>query len=75
MHGAGFEAVQVLLWLVQGAEAKAKESLTQLRRSMPAEPLSAALVGLAEYTMNVETAHTIATTRRRGSIGCATSSR
>jgi superfamily II DNA or RNA helicase len=56
MHGAGFEAVQALLWLSQGAEAKARESLAKLRRSMPDEPLSAALVVLAEYILDVEIA-------------------
>ena len=45
----GLKAMQALLWLVQGLEAKARDQVTDLRKNMPASPLSAACVALAEY--------------------------
>ncbi len=52
LHAGGFAALQALLWLVQGQEAKARDLLGQLRRAMPAEPLSAACLALAEYAVD-----------------------
>jgi hypothetical protein len=47
--------MQALLWLVQGLEAKARELLvTGLRKAMPAEPLSAACVALAEHAVDAD---------------------
>jgi superfamily II DNA or RNA helicase len=53
-YAGGFLAVQALLWLVQGLEAKARELLEQLRAAMPAEPLSAACVALAEHAVDAD---------------------
>ena len=53
---AGFLAMQALFWLAQGLEAKARELLRQLRAAMPTEPLSAACIALAEYTMDADLA-------------------
>jgi superfamily II DNA or RNA helicase len=50
-HGA-FLALQAVFWLTQGQETKASEMLQRLRESMPAEPLSAACVGLAEVLVD-----------------------
>ena len=52
----GFIAIQGLLWLVQGQDGKAREQLEVLRASMPAEPVSAACVVLAEYLIDAEIA-------------------
>jgi superfamily II DNA or RNA helicase len=48
----GFMAMQALLWLVQGMESKARDLIAKLRASMPAAPLSAACVALAEYAID-----------------------
>ncbi|MBV8870092.1 MAG: DEAD/DEAH box helicase [Acetobacteraceae bacterium] len=53
-HAGGFLALQALLWLVQGLDAKAGELLLQLRAARPAEPLSAACVALAEHALDAE---------------------
>jgi superfamily II DNA or RNA helicase len=53
-YASGFLALQALLWLAQGLEAKARELLLQLRAAMPAEPLSAACVALAEYALDAD---------------------
>ena len=51
--GAGAHgAMQALLWLVQGLDAKARQVLAHLRLLMPAEPLSAACIALAEYAVD-----------------------
>ncbi|MBV1796456.1 DEAD/DEAH box helicase [Siccirubricoccus sp. G192] len=55
-YAGGFRALQALLWLVQGLEARAREMLTSLRMVMPEEPLSAACVALAEYALDAELA-------------------
>jgi superfamily II DNA or RNA helicase len=47
-----FQAMLALLWLVQGLDAKARHLLAGLRAAMPAEPLSAACVALAEYAVD-----------------------
>jgi superfamily II DNA or RNA helicase len=56
----GFLAMQALLWLVQGMEAKARDLIATLRKAMPGAPLSAACVALAEYTIDptLSKAHT-----------------
>ncbi len=53
-YAGGFLALQALLWLAQGLEAKARELLLQLCAAMPAEPLSAACVALAEYALDAD---------------------
>ena len=55
-YAGGFAAMQALLWLAQGLEAKARELIVRLRAAMPAEPLSAACVALAEYALDAELA-------------------
>jgi len=54
VYASGFLALQTLLWLVQGLEPKAREQMMQLRAAMPAEPLSAACVALAEYAVDAD---------------------
>ncbi|MBF0309527.1 MAG: DEAD/DEAH box helicase [Magnetococcales bacterium] len=49
---SGFQALQALLWLIQGQESKARSVLQQLRLTMPVEPFSAACVCLAEYFLD-----------------------
>ncbi len=48
----GLLAMQALLWLVQGVEAKPRALLGRLRTAMPVAPLSAACVALAEYALD-----------------------
>ncbi len=48
----GFLAIQALLWQVQGLQAKAREQVEALRAAMPADPLGAACVALAEYAVD-----------------------
>jgi superfamily II DNA or RNA helicase len=48
-HDGGFLAMRAVLWLARGLEPKARALVTQLRARMPAEPLSAACVALAEF--------------------------
>ena len=57
-YTSGLLALQALLWLVQGLEAKARDMLGQLRRAMPVEPLSAACVALAEYAVDAALSRT-----------------
>ena len=51
-YAGSFMALQALLWLAQGLEAKARELLGRLRAAMPGEPLSAACIGLAESAVD-----------------------
>ena len=51
-YDGGLLAMQALLWLVQGMEARARELLGKLREAMPAPPLAAACVSLAEYALD-----------------------
>ncbi|WP_424140352.1 DEAD/DEAH box helicase [Roseomonas chloroacetimidivorans] len=53
-YAGGFLALQALLWLVQGLGTKARELLAQLRAAMPAEPLSAACIALAEHAVDAD---------------------
>ena len=53
-YAGGFGALQAMLWLVQGLEAKARELLGRWRAAMPAEPLSAACIALAERAVDAE---------------------
>ncbi len=50
-HDPGYSALQILLWVVQGLEAKARETMSQLNRTIVREPLSVACVALAEYAL------------------------
>jgi superfamily II DNA or RNA helicase len=50
----GLLALQAMLWLVQGLDAKARERLSALRKRMPAPPLAAACVALAEHAVDAE---------------------
>ena len=50
----GFVAIQTLLWLVQGMEAKARSLLEQLSAMTLPEPLSAACVALAEHAVDTD---------------------
>lgn len=56
LFGKGFIALQALLCLMQGQEAKAKTTLTQLRMAMPKEPLSAACIILVERLVDPDAA-------------------
>ena len=56
-YAGGLSALQALLWLAQGLEPKARELLGQLRAAMPAEPLSAACVALAEHAVDPGLTH------------------
>ena len=49
---AGLLAMQALLWLVQGIEARARALLIKLRLAMPPAPLAAACVALAEHAVD-----------------------
>ncbi len=51
-HDGGLLSILTLLWLVQGLEAKARDLAARLRTAMPASPLSAACVALAEYAVD-----------------------
>ena len=51
-HDGGLLSMLTLLWLVQGLEAKARDLAARLRTAMPASPLSAACVALAEYAVD-----------------------
>lgn len=55
-YGAGYAALQALLWLVQGFEAKASVLIRSLRAAMPPEPTSAACIVLAEWFVDRERA-------------------
>ncbi len=55
-HDGGLLAMQALLWLVQGLEAKARRLLSALREAMPPHPIAAACVAMAEYAMDSSTA-------------------
>ncbi len=57
-YAGGFLALQALLWLAQGLEPKARALLGELRAAMPAEPLSAACVALAEHAVDPDLTHT-----------------
>jgi superfamily II DNA or RNA helicase len=48
----GLHAMQAMLWLVQGIEAKARDLVTVVRKTMPTAPLSAACVALAEFALD-----------------------
>ncbi|MFZ1413268.1 MAG: DEAD/DEAH box helicase [Defluviicoccus sp.] len=54
--GDALAAMQGLLWLLQGQDGRARELVAKLRAAMPAEPLSAACVALAEYLTDAEMA-------------------
>ncbi len=56
-YAGGFLAMQALLWLAQGLEPKARALTGQLRAAMPAEPLSAACVALAEHAVDPDLTH------------------
>ncbi len=49
-----FAAMQALLWLAQGLEAKARELLGQLRAAAPAGPFNAACIALAEHALDAD---------------------
>jgi superfamily II DNA or RNA helicase len=53
-YGGGIIAVQAMLWLVQGTEAKARELVKRLGAAMPPEPFSAACVFLATHAFGDE---------------------
>jgi superfamily II DNA or RNA helicase len=55
-YSGGFQALQALLWLVQGLDPKARQLLQQLRAAMPDEPLSGACIALAEFVVDAELA-------------------
>jgi superfamily II DNA or RNA helicase len=55
-YGPGYEALQALLWLVQGQAAKASASIKILRTSVPPEPMPAACIALAEWFIDAELA-------------------
>jgi superfamily II DNA or RNA helicase len=63
-YAAGFFALQVMVWLAQGLEAKARDMVGQLQLAKVAEPLSAACVALAAFAINAESA-------RKSSAGLA----
>lgn len=48
-YAAGFLALQALVWLAQGLEAKARELVGRLQASRVVEPLSATCVALAAH--------------------------
>ena len=52
IYGGAFVALETVFWLTQGLDAKSRELLQRLRRSMPTEPLSAACIGLAEIAVD-----------------------
>ncbi len=55
-YGGAFHAVQALLWLMQGFDAKARGLLEHLRGVKPGEPLSGACLALAEYFVDADLA-------------------
>ena len=55
-YASGFQALQALLWLIQGHDNKARDRLTHLRAAMPGEPLSGACIALAEYFVDADLA-------------------
>ena len=57
IYDGGLLAMQALLWLVQGLEARARELVTGLRKAMPSAPLAAACVALAEHAVDVAQSH------------------
>ena len=48
----GLLAMQAMLWLAQGLEAKARELVGNLRKMMPTAPLAVACVALAEHAVD-----------------------
>ena len=48
----GMRAMQALMWLVQGAESKARDAVNSLRNKMPHTPLAAASAALAEFAVD-----------------------
>ena len=48
----GLQAMQALLWLVQGIETRARVLLNSLRQLKPTAPLAAACVALAEHAVD-----------------------
>ncbi|MGI4943462.1 MAG: DEAD/DEAH box helicase [Janthinobacterium lividum] len=55
-YQGAFLALQVLLWLTQSLEARAREMLKRLSAAMPEEPLSAACIGVAELAVDASLA-------------------
>lgn len=55
-YRGGFKAIRALLDVAQGDAAAARSRLESLRRKMPTEPVSAALVGLAEFAVDPDLA-------------------
>ncbi len=53
-YAAGFFALQAMVWLAQGLEAKARELIGQLQLAKVVEPLSAACVALAAFAIDGE---------------------
>ena len=51
-HNGAFAAMQALLWLAQGLEAKARALLGQVRAAMLTGPFDAACVALAEHALD-----------------------
>jgi len=51
-HPGGWVALQVLLWLAQGFEGKAREQVDQLRNFQVADPLSEACLVLAVHAVD-----------------------
>jgi superfamily II DNA or RNA helicase len=49
----GFRAIQAMLFLLRGLESKARTQLGDLQKFAPHEPLSAALVALVEFFVNL----------------------
>jgi superfamily II DNA or RNA helicase len=48
----GLQAIQAMLWLVQGLEAKARELVGRLLKGIPAAPLAGACVALAGHAVD-----------------------
>ncbi|MDD2706011.1 MAG: DEAD/DEAH box helicase, partial [Acidocella sp.] len=55
-YGAGYVALQALLWLAQGQDAKAGSLITTLRAAPPPNPASAACIALAEWFIDAQRA-------------------
>jgi len=55
-HPAGWLALQMLLWLAQGLEGKAREQLDRLKDFRTADPLAAACLVLAGHAINPDRA-------------------
>lgn len=53
-YAAGFCALQALVWLAQGFEAKARGLVEKLQASKIVEPLSAACIALAAYLVDAD---------------------